>query len=62
MPIKEAQIYVARKSNQKGERVVGINVQSGKDLIDIELSMEDFAGAVTGLSSPCKVEIRRIGD
>lgn len=56
------QIYIARKTNQKGERVVCINIQSGKELIDVELTMEDFAGAITGLSSPCKVEIHKIGD
>lgn len=58
----KAQIYIARKVNQKAERVVSINIQSGKKLIDVELTMEDFAGAITGLSSPCKVEIHRIGD
>lgn len=57
-----AQIYMARKQNVKAKNVIGINIQDDKMIIDIEMSMEDFAAAITGLSSPCKIEMGKIGD
>lgn len=57
-----AQIYIARKQNVKAKNVIGINIQDDKTIIDIEMSLEDFAKAVTGLSSECKYEVGKIGE